>query len=142
MKVRSFNEERSHFSFIIYFFFCKYWMWLMLNKFLSVMKECVGRTASQDSERSSTHDVVFPEEKAGDWWIQQEIQVSDLQDQREEGSAVHNRTFHKLCAGSSSQHRQPSPALDKERTGTSVSAGLLEKLICVIQTLVLMVVLF
>lgn len=114
----------------------------MLNEFLSVMKECVGRTASQDFERSSTHDVVFPQEKAGDWWIQQEIQVSDLQDQREEGSAVHNRTFHKLCAGSSSQHRQPSPALDKKRTGTSVSAGLLEKLICVIQTLVLMVVLF
>lgn len=85
--------------------------------------------------------MVFPQEEGGDRRIQQKIQVSDLQDQREEGSAVHHRTFHKLCAGSSSQHRQTSPALDKERSGTTVSTGLLEKLICVIETLV-MVALF
>lgn len=94
------------------------------------LQGCFGRTAAQDPEWGFTYDVVFPEKEIGNWRVRQAVQVSDLQDKWEEGSVVHHGPLHELCVGSVSTDGQAGPTLGQERTGTSVSAGLLKLTLC------------
>ena len=51
------------------------------------------------------------------------LRVTSVQDEREEGGAVHHRPLHQLRHGDATPHRQEARTLDREGSGPPVPAG-------------------
>lgn len=64
----------------------------------------------------------LPYSKRHPGWVWQSLPFSSLQDQREEGHTLYNRTLHQFCRPNAVAHHQAPSTLDKARCGATLSA--------------------